>query len=118
METGNGRIRLIEKFVQMWSDNVFSFLFGTGLFDCSVHAMPLQYLFGCGSIPSTMLFAFSVSLGSKAKLGFGKDSLGRVLPMICTLVMSCTVPAAALLNFMYPIIFLGHYANTLRLENK
>ncbi len=104
ISTGNGRIRLITEFWNEWSSSIITFLFGIGLFNCNVHCMPLQFLFGGGLILFVLMVAlfFSCKNFSRTKIPFSES-----LPFIVTFLMMCTVPAAGLLNYMFPLVLIG-----------
>ena len=104
MVTGNGRTTLIFEFVDAWSSNVFTVLFGIGLFRCNVHCMPLQFLFGGGLILFMLVIALVASYVhlKPTRIGFSE-----LVPFIVTFVMMCTVPAAGLINYMFPLVLIG-----------
>ena len=106
--TAGGRTTLIVKFWELWSESVFSMLLGTGIFDCHVHCTPLQALFGGGLVFSVLLAGFILTLSRKTpNPGVTVSAMQRWLPMFATVLMSMTVPGINLLNFMYPIVFVG-----------
>ncbi len=104
--TGNNRTEIIRKFLPMWLENLGSLLFGVGMFNCNVHCMPLQYLFGGGIVLSSfmLLFAFTLFNGSRQRHTFSE-----YLPMLIVIALSFTLPMANLLNFMFPLILVGLY---------
>lgn len=104
MATGNGRIRLINEFFNKWSANVVTMLFGVGLFNCNVHCMPLQFLFGGGLVMFILVFALFISYRpSKTH----KIKFSDLLPFIVTFMAMCTVPSATLINYFFPIVLIG-----------
>lgn len=107
MATGNGRIELIIKYHELWSTEFFSILFGVGIFDCNVHCMPLQVLYGGGLVFCILFIAYMVALPVYKSLKNRSGALQKLLPLLVTLVMSCSVPALALINIMYPIVIAG-----------
>lgn len=104
MSTGNGRTTLIKKYFDLWTQDIMTFLFGIGLYNCNVHCMPLQFLFGGGIVLFVFLFALVLSYAKIRLKGF---RLSSVVPFVVTLAMMCTVPAAGLLNSMFPLVFIG-----------
>lgn len=112
--TGNNRTEIIRKFLPMWLENLGSLLFGVGMFNCNVHCMPLQYLFGGGIVLSSfmLLFAFTLFSGSRQRHTFSE-----YLPLLIVIVLSFTLPMANLLNFMFPIVYVGLYIKHLKSIN-
>lgn len=105
MATANGRTVVISEFFKLWSANVGTMFFGAGLFDCNVHCMPLQVLFGGGFVFAALFFVYCITLHKPQK---NKGNvLHRYLPLVVTLLMSLTIPAIALVNVMYPVAFAG-----------
>lgn len=104
MASGNGRIRLINEFLGLWSENILTVLFGVGFFSCNVHCTPLQFLFGGGLVLFVLMIVLVASYRDRKPT---KMTLAKALPGIVTFVMMCTVPAAGLLNFMYPLVIIG-----------
>lgn len=105
MATANNRLPIIQEHFELWTKNLFFILFGTGLFSNNVHNMPLQFLFGGGIILFALMLGFTISLTRhESRLNF---TMEKWLPMIVTLAMVSTVPAAGLLNFMFPVIIVG-----------
>ena len=109
MATGNGRTQLMEKFLDAWLENPGTLLFGVGLFNCNVHCTPLQFLFGGGIVLFSLVVALTVSYKPKFN---GQISLAKSLPFWITFVMLMTVPAAGLLNFMFPLVYVGLLSST------
>lgn len=108
--TGGGRLTLIEDYAALWGASLGSIFFGVGLWDCNVHSMPLQPLFGGGILLFVSMLGFVLTLSRKRHSATRKGSfVQRWLPLGCTVLMSMTVPAFNLLNFMYPIILEGLY---------
>lgn len=108
MSTGNGRTSVIIRFWNTWSADLASIFFGVGLFNCNVHCMPLQFLFGGGLI----LFILVLALFASYRRAKPKQrGLWHNLPFIVTFTMMCTVPVAGLLNFMFPLVFVELSAN-------
>ena len=108
LASGNGRIELIEKFTVQWWRSIFSILFGVGLFNCNVHCTPLQVLFGGGLILVILMLGYVITLRQNKSQGDGShNSFERILPLLVTGGMMLTIPAIALINFMYPIILVG-----------
>jgi len=108
METGNGRIRLMNQFLSMWGETLASMLFGVGLFNCSVHCTPLQYLYGGGLILVFLLFVYIFCSLKEGNGKFGTGfSMERILPFMVTFVMMCTIPSATMLSSMFPLIYVA-----------
>lgn len=106
---GGGRISMMESYYTYWRGNAHTILFGVGIFDCYVHCTPLQVIFG-GGIVFTILFTIFVgTLVPKNRRKRKMPFLQKWLPMAATVLMSATVPALMLLNFMYPLIMVGQY---------
>ena len=104
----NGRMDKIVNFFFMWSDGIVPALFGTGIFDCNVHCMPLQVLFGGGLIFTIILLLYVGSLGVKIKKKKTLfDTLKIAMPLIFTFGMMLTLPTLNLINTMFPLIFTG-----------
>ncbi|MBE6640667.1 MAG: hypothetical protein E7619_03680 [Ruminococcaceae bacterium] len=104
LSSGNGRIDLIVKFFGEWDDNLITMLFGVGLFNCNVHCAPLQFFFGGGIVLFLLVAAFALSCG---KGSFKSYCFSDLLPILVVFVILSTVPAAGLINFMFPIVFVG-----------
>jgi hypothetical protein len=104
MASANGRTNLIKRFFVAWLENPITLLFGVGLYNCNVHCMPLQFLFGGGIVLFSLVAAAAISFVKKSGRRY---SLDRGLPFLVTLIMFMTVPAAGLLNFMFPLVYLG-----------
>lgn len=107
MADGNGRIRLIVKFFNLWFETIASLFFGVGLYNCNVHCMPLQFLFGGGIMLFALMCLLCWSYVPKKK----SLSFSGLLPFFITLLMMSTIPVATLLNFMFPLIFVGLVSN-------
>lgn len=114
MATGNGRIALIQEYLGEWGSSVVTMLFGVGMYKCNVHCMPLQFLFGGGLVMFILVMALFLSY-KKAKLT--KRKLFDYLPFIVTFAMMCTVPAAGLLNYIFPLVLIGLSINNMEKEN-
>ena len=114
MATGNGRIALIQEYLGEWSSSVVTMLFGVGLYKCNVHCMPLQFLFGGGLVMFILVMALFLSY-KKSKLT--KRKLFDYFPFIVTFAMMCTVPAAGLLNYIFPLVLIGLSMNNMEKEN-
>lgn len=104
MATGNGRITGIQEFWNKWSSSLTTMIFGVGLYNCNVHCMPLQFLFGGGLVMFCFLIALFISYCSFVPR---IRKLLDCLPFIVTFTMMCSVPTAGLLNFMFPLVFIG-----------
>ena len=104
MITGNGRITIIQKYWNEYSGSLGTILFGVGLYNCNVHCMPLQFLFGGGLVMFILVTALFFSyIESK----MSRRTLFDLLPFIVTFTMMCSVPAAGLLNSMFPLVLIG-----------
>lgn len=103
MATANGRITLIQDFWKKWSGSIITMLFGVGLYNCNVHCMPLQFLFGGGLIMFVLIIVLIISYRSDKP----SRKLSDFLPFVATFIMMCTVPAAGLFNYMFPLILIG-----------
>lgn len=101
MATGNGRITLIQEHWEEWSSSIITMLFGVGLFNCNVHCMPLQFVFGGGIIMFIMVVLLFLTYRHN---NLPKKTLFDNIPFVVTFIMICTVPAATLLNFMFPLV--------------
>lgn len=104
MATGNGRTELVYSYHQQWTANISTMLFGSGIFDCEVHCMPLQVLYGGGIVFSILFVSYILSLVKKFDFKKNVGVLQTLLPLLTTVLMSCSVPALQLINIMYPII--------------
>lgn len=104
MATGNGRITLVQKYMDEWSSSIITLLFGVGMYNCNVHCMPLQFLFGGGLVMFVLVVGLFLSYKTVKQT---KSTLYSLLPFIVTFIMMCTVPAAGLLNYMFPLVFVG-----------
>jgi len=104
MDTGNGRITLIQEFWDEWGSSAATMFFGVGLFACNVHCMPLQFFFGGGIVMFALVAALFLSYCTFAPT---KRSLSSFLPFVVTFTMMCTIPAAAMLNAMFPLVLVG-----------
>ena len=104
MSTGNGRTTLIKKYFDLWTQDILTLLFGIGLYNCNVHCMPLQFLFGGGIVLFVFLFALVLSYAKIRLKGFRASAF---IPFVVTFAMMCTVPSAGVLNSMFPIVFVG-----------
>ena len=102
--TANGRISGILRFWSIWSSSLYYIFLGVGLFRCNVHCVPLQMLFGGGLIYSILMFALFMSY--KPVKPAQRSLVGR-LPFLATSIMMCSVPAAPLLNYMFPLVIVG-----------
>lgn len=109
--TGNGRIALVKKYWYEWSSNIYTLLFGVGMYNCNVHCMPLQFLFGGGLIMFCLVSALSFTYKT-SKLS--TRNLFDLLPFIVTFTMMCVVPAAGLLNYIFPLVFIGLSSNDMK----
>lgn len=107
METGNGRTEAVSKFFELWGATPLTMFFGVGIFDCNVHCMPLQILFGGGIVFFIEFICYMFTLSQRDPLKKESNVLQRNLPLIVTIFMSCSVPSLTLLNMMYPIAFAG-----------
>jgi len=104
MATGNGRTGLIERFYGEWKETPITLLVGVGLFKCNVHCTPLQFLFGGGILLLLLVVMLMISYIPKST---GSFKLSESLSFWITLGMMSTVPAAGLLNFMFPLVYTG-----------
>ena len=111
MSTGNGRTELIYSYHQQWAENIFTILFGSGIFDCEVHCMPLQMLYGGGIVFAILYLSYLLSPAKNIDFKKNGGALQTLLPLLATILMSCSVPALQLINIMYPIIFTELYIN-------
>lgn len=107
METGNGRTELVAEFHEAWSAKLSTMLFGVGIFDCNIHCMPLQILYGGGLVFGILFVLYMITLLKNKNLNKNGGILQKYLPLTVTLIMSCSVPALALINIMYPVTFVG-----------
>lgn len=107
MATANGRTELINKFFNKWLENAGTMILGVGLFNCNVHCMPLQFLFGGGLIMFFLICALFISYMPKFNFKLKKHDVLDLLPFIVTFLAMCTIPAAALINCMFPIVLVG-----------
>ena len=110
MATGNGRFTQIPEYFREWDRSIATMIFGIGLYNCEVHCMPLQFFFGGGIVLFCLMIAFFFSF---IKQGKGMLSLGRISPMLVTFLMMCSVPVAGMLNFMFPMVFVGLFSNNI-----
>ena len=104
MVDGNGRIGLILKFYELWLGNPITVLFGVGLFNCNVHCTPLQFLFGGGIVLFALVIVLLISYIPKT---MNKNKIASGLPFLITVGMMLTIPAAGLLNTMFPLVYVG-----------
>ncbi|MBQ9805132.1 MAG: hypothetical protein IJW49_01290 [Clostridia bacterium] len=111
MATANNRTEIIRKFLPMWLENLGSAMFGVGMFNCNVHCMPLQYLFGGGLVLSGFMLAFAFTLFNGSNR---RHTFAEYLPMLTVVALSFTLPMANLLNFMFPIVYAGLYIKHLK----
>ncbi|MBQ2715051.1 MAG: hypothetical protein IJF76_05435 [Clostridia bacterium] len=110
MLTLNNRTTITTKYIEEMMANPLSIFGGLYFFGCNIHCLPLQVFFGGGLILSIIMVGFIISLMSKENKVEPKHFLAKWCPVIVTVFMSLTVPAAQLLNFMFPIIIAGLYA--------
>ena len=108
--TLNNRTTITEKFMKQMNENPMYVLIGVGFFACNIHCAPLQIFFGGGLIMTFLMIGFMCSLMSKKEGRREKGFLLKWCPIIVTAFMSLSVPAAQLLNFMFPLIIAGLYA--------
>ncbi len=105
MEGANGRVDLMLKFYEMWIENGKTVLFGVGLYNCNTHCMPLQYIFGMGIFGATLMFTLMGSyVKSAMQMSQGSFKFACLIPFICTLFVSSTIPAAGTVHYIYPFI--------------
>jgi len=102
-EGGNGRIEGIINGYKAWTENIFTIVFGYGLFNATVHCTPLQFVYGGGVVLTFLMTGFVFTLVTNRCECNKKVKFIDLLPAIVTVIMSLTVPAAMLTNFMYPI---------------
>ncbi len=100
--TGNGRIKLITMYADMWFENIGTFLFGIGLYNCHTHCAPLLYLFGLGILGFAVLVLLELNYIFKVRAGH-KVRFKYWIPFFLTLLMSATIPAAGALSYIYPV---------------
>lgn len=103
MSDGNGRISLIQEFWDIWLSSFANILLGVGMYVCNVHCMPLQFVFGGGIVLTSLILIFFYYVINISK-GNRKLRFSDYLPIILTFVMTCTVPIATSLTFMFPFI--------------
>jgi hypothetical protein len=63
--------------------------------------MPLQFVFGGGIIMFIMVVLLFLTYRHN---NLPKKTLFDNIPFVVTFIMICTVPAATLLNFMFPLV--------------
>ena len=103
MSDGGGRGRIMSKFWNEWTSSIKYQLFGVGMYVCNVHCMPLQFLFGGGLfLTAIMLIYFYYIFKSASQTK--RRKFFDYLPIFLTFIMSCTVPIATSLTFMFPFI--------------
>ncbi len=103
MATANGRVNLISEGMTAWKQGIGTILFGTGFFKCTIHCMPLQFLFGGGGVMAILVAVYYILLFKQVteKRHF---KFQEYLPLYSALIMSLSVPIAQSLTFMFPII--------------
>ena len=101
---GNGRGPLINKFLGEWSETILTLIFGVGMYECNVHCMPLQVIFGGGLVYTVIMALFFIALLHSTSTPGTKKKLMDYVPVILTFIMTCTVPIATSLTFMFPFI--------------
>ena len=104
ISTANGRTTIVNRYWNTWRGNIYYMFFGVGLFRCNVHCVPLQMLFGGGLIYFILMLALFLSY-RPAKTA--QRSIMGKLPFFATFIMMCSVPAAPLLNCMFPLVIVG-----------
>ena len=97
---GNGRIDINKVNFAIWSKSIINMILGIGLFNCEVHCMPLQYIFGGGILYSIFLLLYAYNITKSRRVQF---DLIDLLPFAFTFMMSCTVPLAASITYMTPV---------------
>ena len=103
MATANGRTNQIGKYYNAWLETFPSMLFGIGMYNCEIHCTPLQFLFGGGLVMFGLVIAYALTL--KPHLVFHKKPFYETyLPIIATFVMMLTIPAAMLINSIFPLV--------------
>lgn len=102
--TGNGRITLVIDWFDTWKESLITTMFGTGLFRCTVHCMPLQYLFGIGIVGGGLILSFAVSNIRYVRTEYGKVGMNAYIPMFIIFLVASTVPVAQSLTFMFPTV--------------
>lgn len=107
MATANGRTELITEFHEVWSEKLSTTLFGVGIFDCTIHCMPLQILYGGGLMFCTLFVPYMITLLKNKSFKKSDGVLQKYLTLFATFAMSLTVPALALVNAMFPIALVG-----------
>ena len=101
---GNGRINLIIKYYEMWIKNVWTMLFGIGLYNCRTHSTPFLYLFGIGFVGLIILLLWFVRVIKMTRDRGENRGLKRWIPFLATFVMWSSIPAAGAINYTYPVI--------------
>lgn len=114
MATGNGRLELIQVYFSEWASSIITIFFGVGMFNCTVHCMPLQFLFGGG----LTMFVLTIALFISYKPSRMIFNLTNFLPLLVTIIMMCTVPAANLLNYMFPLVLIVLIMNTKKMKGR
>lgn len=104
MEGGNGRVQLIVKHYSTWEKSVDAFLFGIGLYENNVHCGPLRYLFGIGIIGFLILTIWMFKIINIVKRGCRRLSYSKYIPLILTIIVFSTIPAAGSINAIFPLI--------------
>lgn len=113
ISTGNGRSIVILEYWQIWKLQLEKILFGVGLFNCNVHCMPLQYLFGGGIVFSILLLQYSRNIYRCIKKNVSYLKLRTLIPFFVTLIFSLFVPVASSLTFMFPILVTTLYVGVI-----
>ena len=74
------------------------------MYVCNVHCMPLQVIFGGGLVYTVIMALFFITLLHSTSTPGAKKRVMDYIPVILTFIMTCTVPIATSLTFMFPFI--------------
>ncbi|MBQ9784239.1 MAG: hypothetical protein IJW29_01940 [Clostridia bacterium] len=103
MATANGRTNQIGKYYNSWMETLPTMLFGIGMFNCEIHCTPLQFLFGGGLVLFGLILVFAFTLKPQI-MYYKKPFYETYLPVLATFVMMLTIPAATLINSIFPLV--------------
>lgn len=109
---GNGRVESIMYYYSVWSTNLRVLLIGTGIFNCTVHCMPLQFLFGGGLLSFVFFICLAVTLCEQFAQECSISGGTRWWPELIVFIYSLTVPVATMLNVFFPIVFVAMTTRT------